>query len=321
VSDNVAGCGGTAAKRLQGAPNDAHYSIAVISAGKDRTFQTSCNAYVDANADNIPDVSLLDKPSGSDDLILGYTYAEASNLGNGLWTLKEDDSGTATIDKDIEVEGGATLGGALILGGGLLLPDQTSSGLCAEANDQQLRRNTSTPPPALEICDWQGGSGDWAPIGGGGGGADNLGNHTATTNIKLGANYVSYAGTAAGLSLDASNDATFSGNVRFAGVLTDISDLRLKREVAPLGRSLDKVVALDGISFVMKGGTQREYGFGAQDVQKIYPELVMTATDERHTLSVNYLGLIAPMVEAIKELKAENGSLRARIDRLERDGK
>ncbi|MBS7701668.1 DUF1554 domain-containing protein [Chelatococcus sp. YT9] len=58
------------------------------------------------------------------------------------------------------------------MGGGLaVVPDQTSSGACSEANDQKLRRNTAAPPTTLEICDWRGGVGDWTAIGGGGGGA------------------------------------------------------------------------------------------------------------------------------------------------------
>lgn len=50
-----------------------------------------------------------------------------------------------------------------------------------------------------------------------------------------------------------------------------------------------------------------EYGFSAQDVQKIYPDLVVT--DAKGTLSLNYLGLIAPMSEAIGELKEQNEKL------------
>jgi hypothetical protein len=58
------------------------------------------------------------------------------------------------------------------MGGGLaVVPDQTASGACSEDNDQKLRRNTAAPPTKLEICDWQGGMGDWTAIGGGGGGS------------------------------------------------------------------------------------------------------------------------------------------------------
>jgi len=166
VSDNDAGCGGSGANRLEGAPSDTQMAVAIISAGPDMTFQTQCNAFVDANTDNVPDVPLVNKPGGSDDIVLGHTYAEASAALGGLWGLKSGAPDTATIAKDIEVDGDASFGGSLILGGGLLLPDQTTSGACAEANDQQLRRNTSGP--SLEICVWGGGPGAWVPMGGAG---------------------------------------------------------------------------------------------------------------------------------------------------------
>jgi hypothetical protein len=41
----------------------------------------------------------------------------------------------------------------------------------------------------------------------------------------------------------------------------------------------------------------------AQELQKIYPELV--STDDKGILSVNYIGLIPVMLESIKDLKAE----------------
>jgi len=165
VSDNNVGCGGSGANRLEGAPSDTQMAIAIISAGPDMTFQTQCNAFVDANTDNVADVPLINKPGASDDIVLGHTYAEANMALGGLWGLKSGAPETATIDKDIEVEGNASFEGSLILGGGLLLPDQTTSGACSLANDQQLRRNTAGP--SLEICIWGGGPGAWVPMGGG----------------------------------------------------------------------------------------------------------------------------------------------------------
>ena len=170
-----AACGGASALRLEGAPNDHHYVVAIISAGPDKIFQTDCNAYVDADADTVPDTRLLNKMAGSDDVSLGYTYAEASDLGGDLWSLKPLDPNTATINKDLEVDGGATFGGALnLMSGGLILPadpgDDSLTGPCNAANDQQLRRTTTTPPK-LQICDFNG-SGAWDDVGSGGTGGD-----------------------------------------------------------------------------------------------------------------------------------------------------
>jgi hypothetical protein len=58
--------------------------IALISAGRDRTFETSCNAFVDANADGQPDTPLIGRVTGSDDVIRPVTYNDYSKLNGAV---------------------------------------------------------------------------------------------------------------------------------------------------------------------------------------------------------------------------------------------
>ncbi|HEU4838392.1 MAG TPA: LamG-like jellyroll fold domain-containing protein, partial [Micavibrio sp.] len=157
--------------RLAGSTESNRYSIALISAGKDKKFDTSCVAYVDDNT------QLIQLTPGSDDIVLAYTYAEANNLGNGLW--KPKNSTTALMEKNMEVVGGGKvsskveLSGNQTTGGGLILPrdpgDDSLTGACDVVNDKQLRYNVgdSSAPPVIEICD-SGGLG-WSPVSGGAG--------------------------------------------------------------------------------------------------------------------------------------------------------
>ena len=87
------GCG---SGLLNGSSAADDYVLAIVSAGPDRMFDTTCNAYVDSTTD------LVIKQSGADDLILGYTYAEASAASGGLWNLS--DPNTASIQKDLIVQ-------------------------------------------------------------------------------------------------------------------------------------------------------------------------------------------------------------------------
>jgi hypothetical protein len=87
---------GTTPRRLSGSTNKDNIVIAVISAGPDKVFQTICN--------NEGAGSYVSKISGSDDLMLGYTYAEAEIMAGGLWNLVEDDVTTAEIDKNLSVK-------------------------------------------------------------------------------------------------------------------------------------------------------------------------------------------------------------------------
>lgn len=68
----------------------------------------------------------------------------------------------------------------------------------------------------------------WASLNGGGGGGDNLGNHTATTDIQLNGNRVTNNGTG-GLSVDNSGNATVNGAVKSGQDGTD-GELQLYSE-------------------------------------------------------------------------------------------
>ena len=123
-----------------------------------------------------------------------------------------------------------------------------------------------------------------------------------------------------GIGIDPSVALDVSGSIEYTGTITDVSDRRLKTDIVPLrneGSMLDKVGMIDTYTFRMKDDmSRREYGVMAQELEKVFPELVHTANDEMGTKSVNYVGLIAPMIEATKELKAENDNLRAEIAAL-----
>lgn len=113
-----------------------------------------------------------------------------------------------------------------------------------------------------------------------------------------------------------------SGDIEYTGVITDVSDRRSKTEITPLPiGQLKKITELQGVSFKMKNRLEAksEFGLIAQDVQAIYPNLVYS--DMNEMLSLNYVGLIAPIIEAIKEQeKIINGhnnmvkSLQTKID-------
>ena len=99
------------------------------------------------------------------------------------------------------------------------------------------------------------------------------------------------------LSLDASGNLTADGNV------TAYSDERLKDNIQTLENGLDKVNQLRGITYTRK--EKENIGVVAQEVEKILPEIVLTADDEIGTKSVDYSRLTAVLIEAVKELSAK----------------
>lgn len=63
---------------------------------------------------------------------------------------------------------------------------------------------------------------------------------------------------------------------------------------------------------VAESDTAVYFGFIAQELKEVYPELV--DADNEGMLNVDYVGMIPVLVEAIKELKAENAELRKLIN-------
>ncbi|PZP39047.1 MAG: hypothetical protein DI585_05400 [Pseudomonas fluorescens] len=127
-----------------------------------------------------------------------------------------------------------------------------------------------------------------------------------------------------GYALAVSGSSYFNGDINHTGSIYGTSDARLKTNVTTITRAVDTLSQLRPVSFEFKARRgHTEYGFLAQEVRKVYPALVNTANDTSHTLSVNYTGLIAPMVQGltevnteVKQLKSENAALRAELEAM-----
>ncbi len=110
-----------------------------------------------------------------------------------------------------------------------------------------------------------------------------------------------------------------NGNMVIAGTLTQNSDARLKKNIHPLQNSLQKIGKINGYHYTWRDtarAQQLQSGLLAQEVEQQMPELV--SKGEEGISSVNYSGLIPYLVEAMKELKAENEQLKNEIDALKK---
>ncbi|MDP3704228.1 MAG: tail fiber domain-containing protein [Candidatus Omnitrophota bacterium] len=102
------------------------------------------------------------------------------------------------------------------------------------------------------------------------------------------------------------------------------SDARLKTNIVPLTGALSKLEQIRGVEFdwnatyaaLGRASGHREIGVIAQDVEAVFPELITTWGPEGYR-AVDYGRLTGVLIEAIKELKAENKALQARIEALE----
>jgi len=103
------------------------------------------------------------------------------------------------------------------------------------------------------------------------------------------------------------------------------SDKSQKKEISPLVKVLEKIEKISGVSFRWKDSNQKDIGVIAQDIEKVFPELVAT-NGEDGKLMVKYPQLSAVSIQAIKELHKENRYLLQEVQSLkkylcDRDGK
>jgi hypothetical protein len=100
-----------------------------------------------------------------------------------------------------------------------------------------------------------------------------------------------------------------------AGQFIYTSDMRLKHNIRPIPNALDKVLALRGVKYDWNTNNASDVGLLAQDVEKVFPELVSQTDGNK---GIDYGKMVAPLVEAIRQLKKENDALRAKIDTMEK---
>ena len=97
------------------------------------------------------------------------------------------------------------------------------------------------------------------------------------------------------------------------------SDARLKTNIQPFSPVLEGLVQLQPVHFDWRAaeypdyhfGTSRSYGLVAQEVERQFPELV--SEDSRGFKAVNYSELPLLLLQAVRELKAENDILRQQL--------
>ncbi|PSK92534.1 tail fiber domain-containing protein [Taibaiella chishuiensis] len=120
-----------------------------------------------------------------------------------------------------------------------------------------------------------------------------------------------------------------TGDIRISGDYLKTSDQRLKKNITPLEHALQNISKLNGKRYekdvyfnsperkaTATSPTAVEYGVIAQEVQKVFPELVKI--DTKGILSVNYIGLIPVLIEAMKEQQGQIAEKTGALDALSR---
>ena len=114
------------------------------------------------------------------------------------------------------------------------------------------------------------------------------------------------------------------GNIIATGTISSSSDVKLKTNIKPLEKALEKINKLQGVSYNridLEDTEATHIGLIAQELEQVYPEIV---SESKTGKRVAYGNMIAPLIEAIKELSVkvdklatENTELKERVFVLE----
>ena len=141
----------------------------------------------------------------------------------------------------------------------------------------------------------------------------------ATTAGSLTVDSVVIDGTTIGHSSDSDLMTLASGSLTVAGDVTISSDARLKSNIVALGPTLISLLQLEAKSYTMKNDVEQKQKIGllAQEVQKVFPELV--SEDNNGMLAVNYQALVPVLINALKEQENNYNELEKSLEILEKE--
>lgn len=125
--------------------------------------------------------------------------------------------------------------------------------------------------------------------------------------------------------LHVAGNGFFTGTVTASCGVLSCSDMRYKKNIAPVTNALQSILGLQGIYYDWNEDTFKEFtfdnrrqiGLSAQELETVYPEMVYTNAEGYKTVDYSRLGPI--LIEAIKEQQSIITSQEERLAALEKE--
>jgi hypothetical protein len=144
----------------------------------------------------------------------------------------------------------------------------------------------------------------------------NLGVATESNTIRVGIQGLQKAAFIAGIfGSSATGDAVVVSNTGKLGIV--LSSARFKRDIHDMADSSEALMKLRPVTFKYKNDPEgiKQYGLVAEEVARIYPELVSYGTDGK-VETVRYLTLTAMLLNELQKQTRENAQQAEQIRRM-----
>ena len=150
-----------------------------------------------------------------------------------------------------------------------------------------------------------------------------IGNGTSSVNRKNAMTVLRNGNVGIG-TISPTTKLCVNGDIAYNNYLGACSDIRYKKDFTPIGHALKSILSIKGFYYFwkqnefpdLKFSDKRQLGFSAQEIEKLFPEIVMT--DANGYKSVDYGRITPVLVEAIKEQQKQINSQQQEIDELKK---
>ncbi len=129
------------------------------------------------------------------------------------------------------------------------------------------------------------------------------------------ANYLAVGDCSATHAITLPDSSRPDGQIK-ANAFLSYSSIRFKEDVEPLNSALDTINKLQGVSYSWKDTGKKDYGFIAEEVGKVIPEIVEWSQDPEYANTMDYTKIISFLVEGAKAQDKKITILEKKLDLL-----
>jgi len=115
---------------------------------------------------------------------------------------------------------------------------------------------------------------------------------------------------------DSTKSVYINNNLFVAGSIFNTSDIKYKENIESINEESEKLFYLNSVKYNLKGDMKKKthYGFIAQEIEKLYPELVNS--NDLGYKSVNYIEVIPLLICKMKNMQTEIDELKRQIQTI-----